>query len=95
MVVANVSNGITMISAGGCAGAGPRSGLRGWNSTSGAVTSATPLTTKLVGATPPTGVIVMRSPTAACSVAASCWSSTTWPSLKPPCRNRIVCMCVR
>ena len=35
--------------AGGWAGAGPSSGFSGWNRTSGAVTSATPLTRKRTG----------------------------------------------
>ena len=38
--------------AGGCAGAGPSSGFSGWKSTSGAVTSATPLTRSRRGRAP-------------------------------------------
>ena len=47
-VRAKVSSGRIAMCAGGWAGAGPSSGLSGWKSTSGAVTSAMPLTRKLL-----------------------------------------------
>ena len=60
--VAKVSNGRIAMSAGGCAGAGPISGLSGWKSWSAAVTSAIPLTRSRMGLAPRRGVSVTRSP---------------------------------
>ncbi len=81
--------------AGGCAGAGPSSGLSGWNSWSGAVTSAMPLTRSRTGRAPRRGVSVTVSPGCTCSVAASCWSRTISPGLSEPRRKRNVSMCAR
>ena len=72
------------MSDGGCAGAGPSSGFSGWKRTSGDVTSATPVTRRRSGRTPRRGASAIVSPTRACSVAASCWSSTTPPSRSAP-----------
>ena len=93
--MANVGSGITMISAGGCAGAGPSSGLSGWNRTSGAVTNAIPLTVNRRGAAPVTGTIEIVSPILACSVAASCWSSTTLPGRESALQEPHCARCAR
>ena len=83
------------MSAGGCAGAGPSSGFSGWKRTSGAVTSATPLTRNRCGGAPGRGVSVTVSPSCACSVAASCWSSTISPGRSDPRRKRKVWRCAQ
>ena len=71
-LAANVASGRMAMSAGGWAGAGPSSGLSGWKSASGAVTSAIPLTRNRIGVEPRRGVKVTMSPGCTCSVAASC-----------------------
>jgi hypothetical protein len=76
--------------AGGCAGAGPSSGLSGWNSWSGAVTSPTPPTRSRTGRAPFRGVRVIVSPGCTWSVAANCWSSTIWSAFSDPRGNRNV-----
>jgi len=53
---------MTAMSDGGCAGAGPRRGLSGWNRTSGAVTSETPLTVSFRAGAPLRAVIATVSP---------------------------------
>ena len=83
------------MSAGGWAGAGPSSGLSGWNSTSGAVTSAMPLTRSRIGFAPRRGVSATVSPGCTCSVAASCWSKTISPGRSEPRRKRKVWMWAR
>ena len=90
-VRANVWTGIIATSAGGWAGAGPSCGFSGWNTRSGAVTSATPETRKGRGAAPGRGVSETVSPIRARSVAASCWSSTMRPGASPPWSRRKVC----
>src|SRR5882672_6218260 len=76
----NDPNGMIATSAGGDAGAGPSSGISGWKRVSPAETTATPVTFSGTGFAPARGDISTVSPTPACRVAASCWSSTT-PSL--------------
>jgi len=61
-LVANVVKGRIATSAGGWAGAGPSSGLRGWKSWSPAVTSAIPLTCSRRGFAPRLGVRTTVSP---------------------------------
>jgi len=77
---------------GGWAGAGPSSGLSGWKSMSGAVTSATPLTRKRRGAVPARVISATVSPGVTWRVAASCWSNTTSPGRSEPLRKRKVRM---
>ena len=89
-VRAKVPSGMIATFAGGCAGAGPSCGLSGWKRRSGAVTSATPPTRKRRGAPPGLLRIATVSPIRARSVAASCWSSTTWPGRSEPRRKRNV-----
>ena len=73
----NDANGMIAMSAGGDAGAGPSSGISGWKSVSADETTATPVTFNGTGFAPARGESRTVSPTPACSVAASCWSSTT------------------